>query len=150
MGEVEQLVNLGAWGYAFAAVAYLLLALLLITSWRGRMQGGLLLAVAVSSAVWSAWVAISQFLGLDVSVIHIWLELLRDGCVLLFLFKLATTVPQVMQGRWQPLKLFAYFTMSLWLLLSDSEPVPVCVPTVRLGISASSPAESQTGSRRHQ
>lgn len=117
MGEVEQLVNLGGWGYAFAAIGYLLLAVLLITSWRGRVQGALLLAVAISSAVWAAWVAISQFLGLGVSVFHIWLELLRDGCVLLFLFKLATTVPQEKQGRWQPLTLFAYFTLLLWFIL---------------------------------
>lgn len=80
-------MNPGAWGYALATFCYLALALLLSTSWRGRLQGGLLLAVCLLSAAWAAMLSYSLANGLPLSIVHIWLELLRDGAVLLFLYK---------------------------------------------------------------
>ncbi len=117
MSGFVQTISLGGWGYALAAAGYLLLAILLLTSWRGRVQGALLLGVATSSFAWAAAVSYSLFYELPVSVVHIWLELLRDGFALFFLFKLLLSAPQARQGGAQPLKLFLYFTLVLWLIL---------------------------------
>ncbi len=38
--------NLGTVSYGIAAAAFMVLALLLLTSWRGRLQGALLVAAA--------------------------------------------------------------------------------------------------------
>ncbi len=81
------ILNPGAWGYALAALCYLALTLLLLTSWRGRLQGGLLVVVCLLSAVWAAMLSYSLANGLPLSIAHIMLELLRDGAVLLFLYK---------------------------------------------------------------
>jgi len=44
---------IGAVSYAAAAVAFLFLSLLLVTSWRGRLQGVLLTAASVGTAAWA-------------------------------------------------------------------------------------------------
>jgi len=87
MSDTGFILHPGAWGYALAALCYLALALLLLTSWRGRLQGGLLLAVCLLSVAWAAMLSYSLANGLPLSIAHIWLELLRDGAVLLFLYK---------------------------------------------------------------
>lgn len=48
-------VNVGLVSYLFAAVAYAVLALLMLTSWRGRLQGGLLVAACLVSVLWAAY-----------------------------------------------------------------------------------------------
>jgi putative PEP-CTERM system histidine kinase len=55
-------INVGLTSYALGFVAYLMLGVLLLTGWRGRMQGGLLvLAVFVTVlwcgalAIWAGW-----------------------------------------------------------------------------------------------
>jgi putative PEP-CTERM system histidine kinase len=54
--------SIGVTGYALAAAAYFILSLLLLTGWRGRLQGGLLVLAtgftvlwAVTLAAWSGW-----------------------------------------------------------------------------------------------
>jgi putative PEP-CTERM system histidine kinase len=49
---------IGFLGYAAGALAMALLGLLLLTSWRGRLQGGLLLLAVVVSVVWSLLLAV--------------------------------------------------------------------------------------------
>ena len=56
------MINIGLTSYALGFVAYLVLGGLLLTGWRGRMQGGLLvLAVCVTllwcglNAIWAGW-----------------------------------------------------------------------------------------------
>ena len=56
------MINIGLTSYALGFVAYLMLGGLLLTGWRGRMQGGLLvLAVFVTllwcglNAIWAGW-----------------------------------------------------------------------------------------------
>lgn len=117
MSEGEQIANLGGFGYAFASAGYLVLAILLLTSWRGRIQGALLLAVAVVSSVWAAWVSFTLFYALPISLFHIWLELLKDGCALLFLFKLLLSAPKSKKDDSSSLKLFAYVVLVVWLAL---------------------------------
>jgi signal transduction histidine kinase len=78
---------IGSFGYGFAAAAFGLLALLMLTSWRGRLQGGLLVTAAAFSAAWAAVAAYPsdtpghwQLLGI--------LEVLRNVSWLVFLARL--------------------------------------------------------------
>jgi len=78
---------IGTAGYAAAAVAFLMLTLLMLTSWRGRLQGGLLVAAAGLSAAWAAAAA------LDIGTPSHWqliatLEVLRNTAWLVFLARL--------------------------------------------------------------
>jgi putative PEP-CTERM system histidine kinase len=54
--------SIGVTGYALAAIAYLIFTLLLLTGWRGRLQGGLLVTATLvttlwcgSAALWEGW-----------------------------------------------------------------------------------------------
>jgi hypothetical protein len=47
-------ISIGTLSYAAAAAAFLFLSLLLVTSWRGRLQGMLLAAASLTSATWAA------------------------------------------------------------------------------------------------
>jgi len=54
--------SIGVTGYTLAAAAYLVFTILLLTGWRGRLQGGLLVLAtgftviwATTLAVWSGW-----------------------------------------------------------------------------------------------
>lgn len=78
----------GAFGYGLAAVLFFFLTVLLLTSWRGRMQGGLLMAVAFANAVWAAAQAV-QIAWHSVGISWLWaLESLRDLAWILFLLRL--------------------------------------------------------------
>ena len=45
--------NLGVFSYGVATVCWLLLFLLLLTSWRGRLQGGLIVTAVMISMLWA-------------------------------------------------------------------------------------------------
>ncbi len=50
----------GLLGFTFAAVLLLILLLLLLTSWRGRLQGGVMLAATFITMVWSGLFALQS------------------------------------------------------------------------------------------
>ncbi len=81
-------VDIPAVSYAIGAAAFLILTLLLVTAWRGRLQGGLLISASAVTALWCAAVAayalyrIPPFSALQL------LEVLRDAAWYLFLLKL--------------------------------------------------------------
>lgn len=50
----------GFLGFAIAATLYLILSLLLATSWRGRLQGGLMLAATIAATLWATIFAIQS------------------------------------------------------------------------------------------
>ena len=78
----------GAIGYAISASLFFLLGLLLLTSWRGRMQGALLVTALFVSATWGALLAIQAAWG-QVDINWMWaLETLRDLAWLTFLGRL--------------------------------------------------------------
>ena len=51
-------INIPAVSYAIGAAAFLVLTLLLLTAWRGRLQGGLLVSASAVTALWLAAVAV--------------------------------------------------------------------------------------------
>ena len=74
--------NIGVTGYALAATAYLIFTLLLLTGWRGRLQGGqLVLASGITAlwattlAAWSGWKMPGTALVQTVETLHllVWL-----------------------------------------------------------------------------
>ncbi len=83
---------LGLISYASATAAFTLLALLLVTSWRGRLQGGLLVAATVVTTVWSGFDVLGAYgakapSGRFWSWYHI-MEVLRTTAWIVFLFRL--------------------------------------------------------------
>ena len=48
---------IGVVSYGLAAVAFLILTLLLASSWRGQAKGLLLMVAAIASALWAATLA---------------------------------------------------------------------------------------------
>lgn len=86
-------VNVGLISYLAAAVAYTVLTLLLLTSWRGRLQGGLLVSACVLSIAWAAYSAYIADSAASTDGRHVFsgfylLEVLRNWAWYLFLFKL--------------------------------------------------------------
>lgn len=82
----------GVAGYAAASLAFIVLTLLLATSWRGRGQGGHLIAASAMTALWALGLAM-QAGGrpLPLPVVHT-LEALRAGAWILALLALARGV----------------------------------------------------------
>ncbi len=80
--------TIGALGYTLAAVLMAALGALLLTSWRGRLQGGLLLAAVAANVCWAGLLAAqAQWQNIPIEVI--WAaESLRMLAWLLFLLRL--------------------------------------------------------------
>lgn len=82
------MTNLGSVSYGSAALAFAALLFLLMTSWRGRLQGGLLVSVAALSCVWAVLIAVLQGgMGGLLPAVSVF-EVLRPLVWLLFLLKL--------------------------------------------------------------
>ena len=78
-------VNVIAVSYGIAAAAFLLLTLLLLTSWRGRLHGMALTAASGITALWAGLVAQQASAGIQLSLASDLLELARDAGWTLFL-----------------------------------------------------------------
>ncbi|NGP53728.1 XrtA/PEP-CTERM system histidine kinase PrsK [Thioalkalivibrio sp. XN8] len=78
---------IGTLGYGLAAIAFALLALLMLTSWRGRLQGGLLVIAAGLSAAWAAAAAFPGDSPQHWQLVGV-LEILRNTAWLAFLARL--------------------------------------------------------------
>ncbi|HEY5774486.1 MAG TPA: hypothetical protein VIS57_00230, partial [Xanthomonadales bacterium] len=77
--------HLAFYGYGVAAALFLLIAVLILASWKGQAKGGLLALAVVMTALWSGGLAYSE-VSLTVNWSHIYfLELARDTSWLLFL-----------------------------------------------------------------
>jgi putative PEP-CTERM system histidine kinase len=109
MGGYEQdphgMMLIGSMGYGLAAAAFGLLALLMLTSWRGRLQGGLLVTAAAFSAAWAAAAAYPSETPNHWQLTGI-LEVLRNASWLVFLARL-TPAGQGMVGISRHLTSFA-------------------------------------------
>lgn len=89
------MIDLGSASYGAAALAFTALSVVLMTSWRGRLQGGLLVLASIVTVLWAACNAAFQagVVGLLPAVGV--LELLRSLVWLLFLLKLSNP-----EGGW--------------------------------------------------
>ena len=88
----------GAVSYVIAAVAFAVLAGLLASSWRGKLQGALLASAAGATALWAAASAYATATGKYAALADL-LEIIRDGLWLLFLWKLFEARASLEQGR---------------------------------------------------
>lgn len=80
-------MNIGFFSYLFAFLAYAALTALLVTSWRGKSLGRLLIFASSFSALWAGISALSALLIITFPGILQFLELGRDTFWCLFLLK---------------------------------------------------------------
>lgn len=78
----------GVLGYSTAALAFLVLVVLLLTSWRGKTQGGMLLSAVLITSIWAAVLAIQAAYQI-IPVALVWaVEVIRTLAWLVFLIRL--------------------------------------------------------------
>ena len=86
-------MNIASISYGVASGAFLVLSLMLVTSWRGRLHGAMLAAATLGTAVWAAIVAAAHagtaFLFVPAAI----LEVLRGLLWAVFLIKLLNPQP---------------------------------------------------------
>ena len=95
------IINIAVVSYTAAALAFTLVTLLLLTSWRGRSQGALLTLACATSALWAAVIAYSGVAHLQSGIAADVLEILRSAAWFLLLVKLleALKLEQAATGR---------------------------------------------------
>lgn len=81
------MVNIAAISYGAAALGFLILSLVLLVSWRGRLNGAALVTAAVLTFIWAVAAAARQpAAGYPATLTVPLLELLRDTAWFVFLF----------------------------------------------------------------
>ena len=96
------LVNLAVFSYATAAVAFVFLSVLLLTSWRGRLHGMMLTSACLLSAAWATTVAYHVASGLPLSFLTDAFGILRNAGWAVFLIMLLKPVEAVSVARHRP------------------------------------------------
>ena len=81
-------MTLGFSGYLMASIAHFILLVLLMTSWRGRLLGGLLVTAVLVNLAWSILLAYGARNGAAELSAYYLIESLRFAVWFLFLFKL--------------------------------------------------------------
>ncbi|MES2353899.1 MAG: XrtA/PEP-CTERM system histidine kinase PrsK [Pseudomonadota bacterium] len=81
-------MEIGTISYGLAAIAFSILTILLLVSWRGRIQGAILTGATATSAIWAGITAYQIAAERRPLVIADLFELLRDGLWLAFLMTL--------------------------------------------------------------
>jgi putative PEP-CTERM system histidine kinase len=123
--------TLGAIAYGTASAGFLLLTLLLLTSWEGRAQGARLVIASGITTAWAAVLALDAWAGgIPVAVVAA-AELLRDGAWLMVLTGLTER-----HGQWATLSRVSLLAAGglVALSLAQLSPMlgPVHVPVVGL------------------
>jgi putative PEP-CTERM system histidine kinase len=93
----DGVISIGVIAYGLATLAYLGFVVLLLTSWRGRLQGGLFLAACGVTTLWAAMLAVQAAYDYPFALPIFLLKVLRDG--LWFWFLLRLLVPEGEQER---------------------------------------------------
>ncbi|HSJ48398.1 MAG TPA: XrtA/PEP-CTERM system histidine kinase PrsK [Gammaproteobacteria bacterium] len=107
-------MSIGTISYSLGVLAFLLLTLMLVTGWRGRLQGGLLLAACAGTTAWALVLALQSHLSLSSTVIQ-FAETLKAVLWFAFLLKLLSTVQGGQRGLARiPL---ALYTLAVALVL---------------------------------
>lgn len=82
------MLDIGVASYFTAALLFLVLSILLLTSWRGRLQGALLVGACGATVLWAAVVAFSAAWGYPASLLVPSLEITRNAVWFAFLIRL--------------------------------------------------------------
>ncbi|WP_295588298.1 XrtA/PEP-CTERM system histidine kinase PrsK [uncultured Lamprocystis sp.] len=108
---------IGVLGYGLCALLFTLLGLVLLTGWRGRLQGGLLVFAVFTSALWAgflAWQATSYTLPIE----WIWIcEAFRNLAWVLFLIRLLEVQAAGHSARTRLLRRVRFGALMVTLLL---------------------------------
>ncbi len=80
--------NIGAISYALGALLFLLLTAVLLTGWRGRLLGGLLVTAAAVSAAWGILLAVSSLYEVGGATLVRVVEILRNLAWFAFLLNI--------------------------------------------------------------
>ena len=86
--------------YALAAGLFGILAILLLTSWRGRLQGGLLIGASMVTVIWATLIAMQATTPAIPVAGVVTAEFLRDGVWIMFLANLAAALGVSRLTRW--------------------------------------------------
>ncbi|MCP3866957.1 MAG: PEP-CTERM system histidine kinase PrsK [Gammaproteobacteria bacterium] len=107
--------DFGFLGFSLASVLFSLLSILLLTSWRGRLQGGLMLIATLVAAIWSALFAAKS--GFDLIPLEtIWIaEAVRNIAWCAFLIGLLSCM-----ARQRNLSTSFFRTLSIVILLASA------------------------------
>lgn len=97
-------MNIGTISYSIAAAFFFGFSALLLTSWRGRLHGGLLLLATILTAVWAAAAAVAAAVAGPapapwVTSAYYVLEVLRDAGWFAFLFQLLAPIAVHSKGK---------------------------------------------------
>ena len=124
VASAESLI--GVLGYGLSALLFALLGIVLVTGWRGRLQGGLLVFAVFASALWAgiiAWQVASYALPIE----GIWgIEALRNLAWILFLIRLLELQAHGEKARGRQLGVARIAAVAITLILvSPLENLPV-------------------------
>lgn len=105
----------GVLAHATGAVMFAVLTVLLMTGWKGRLSGGVLIAAGTATALWAAALAVNSYLARPLAYPWIFaLEAARDALWLAFLV-------HILWGH-------LHWRRSRWLLLAGSVlPLPLAI-----------------------
>ncbi len=113
--------NIGVISYLTGGLLFLALAIVLVTSWRGRLQGALLVTAVLASFVWCMTLAYAARADVTVPFQALYaVEVLRDAAWLAFLIKLLSfgfRNTSIWRAR--------YLIHVLWLLVLAAGLLPV-------------------------
>jgi len=113
--------DFGFLGFTIAAVLYLILSLLLATSWRGRLQGGLMLAATIVATLWAALFAVQSEMKV-IPVGAIWsIEALKNIAWCAFLIGLLSQMSRYKGNASKSYRIIALlvFLASIMLVVPD-------------------------------
>ena len=111
------LTSIAAFSYSTAAVAFLFLSGLLLTSWRGRLHGMVLTVACLLTALWAATVTYQAAWGSPLSLLTDILEILRNAGWSVFLVMLLGPFQQTDASSSVRLKPFVVAIAAFYLLL---------------------------------
>lgn len=100
---------IGFYSYLIGAVAFFLLSLLLLRSWRGRVHGKLLCVASVTTTIWAAILALYAWLNLLPSSFIWTVEIIRATVWLIFFSALLNSAVKVKPDWAKLFKNFKYY-----------------------------------------
>ncbi|MEK6736137.1 MAG: PEP-CTERM system histidine kinase PrsK, partial [Pseudomonadota bacterium] len=89
------LTNIAIISYSVAAIAYLFLSVLLLTSWRGRLYGMMLTIACLLSTVWAVALVCHVAWGYPAAYVADLMEILRNASWAAFLITLLGSFRQI-------------------------------------------------------